>query len=522
MQAACQIGLLWAAPRSQGSSEHALGQEPRAPPRPVCYRTGTGREVVAPAQRAARSTDHPGAHVAEPLSILVCDDEELIRWSLREYLEGEGYAVVEAGDGQECLERIRGATPDLVVLDLKMPRKSGMEVLEELALEDRDLPVIVITAHGAVDLALKASRLGARAYLSKPFDLREVGLAVRQALKTHRLESEVRYLRGRKAGAYGKILGSSPAMQRLFETLRRLERVDAPTVLITGESGTGKDLIAHAIHENGPRRDGPMMEVDCASLPDQLIESELFGHERGAFTDARSTKRGLFEVARGGTIFLDEISETSVGTQAKLLRALESRRFKRVGGVADIGLDAGVIAATNRDLEAEVEVGRFRQDLYYRLNVIRIDVPPLRVRREDVPTLVDHFLRRFNAKFGRNVQGVSEDALMRLQAADWPGNVRELRNVLERAVIMEADEMLLGTHLPTELGLPAVSLPPREDPFVLPAAGIALERLERSLLDQAMARTAGNQSAAARLLGISRFALRYRLEKHGLTTTRGG
>ncbi|MFH1464149.1 MAG: sigma-54 dependent transcriptional regulator [Pseudomonadota bacterium] len=463
--------------------------------------------------------------MGEPVSILVCDDEELIRWSLRQYLEEEGYAVEEAGDGVACLEIVRAKAPGLLILDLRMPLMGGVEVLEELAAEERDLPVIVITAHGAVDVALQASRLGARAYLSKPFDLRELGLAVRQVLKTHRLEGELRYLRGRKAGAYGRILGTSPAMRRLFETLRRLERVDAPTVLITGESGTGKDLIAHAIHENGPRREGPMMEVDCASLPEQLIESELFGHERGAFTDARTTKRGLFEVARGGTIFLDEISETSTSTQAKLLRALESRRFKRVGGVADISLDAGVIAATNRDLEAEVQAGRFRQDLYYRLNVIRIDVPPLRSRREDIPTLVDHFVRRFNAKFGRNVQGVSEDALARLEAADWPGNVRELRNILERAVIMEADELLLGQHLPSDLGLAGVD---GRDPsrrgagVILPPEGLNLERLERSLLTQAMERTEGNQSAAARLLGISRFALRYRLEKHHLAGPWGG
>ena len=461
--------------------------------------------------------------MAESTTILVCDDEELIRWSLREYLEAEGYAVVEASDGVECLERIASDAPDLLVLDLKMPRMGGMQVLQQLAAEERDLPVIVITAHGAVELALQATRLGAGAYLSKPFDLREVGLAVRQVIKTHRLEHEVRYLRGRKSGAYGKILGGSLPMQRLFETLGRLESVDAPTVLITGASGTGKDMVAHAIHENGPRRDGPMMDVDCASLPDQLIESELFGHERGSFTDARNMKRGLFEVARGGTIFLDEISETSLGTQAKLLRALESRRFKRVGGTADIALDAGVVAATNRDLEGEVESGRFRQDLFYRLNVIRIDVPQLRERKDDIPVLVEHFLARFNAKFGRRVQGVSDDALMRMQAYDWPGNVRELRNVLERAVIMEADEMLLGTHLPSELGFGGrveQAVGGGGGAFVLPVDGVDLEELERSLLLQAVERTSGNQSAAARLLGISRYALRYRLEKHGLTEPR--
>ncbi len=457
--------------------------------------------------------------MAEHATVLVCDDEELIRWSIAEFLRGEGYRVVEAEDGAAALRLIERDSPDIVLTDLKMPVMDGIELLRRLRQSDRDMPVIVITAHNAVDSAVEATRLGARDYLTKPFDLREVALTVSRVLASHRLENEVRYLRGRTASTYGKLIGSSPAMQRLFATLRRLEDIDAPTVLLTGDSGTGKDLIAHAVHDSGRRKDGPMMAVDCASLPEQLIESELFGHEKGSFTDARTTKRGLFEVARGGTIFLDEIGEMSPATQARLLRALENRRFKRVGGVADLVLDAAVIAATNRDLSAEVKRGQFREDLYFRLNVVRIEVPSLRERREDIPVLVEHFITRFNRDFGRKIQGVAEEAMTRLVNYAWPGNVRELRNVIERIVILEADDVLRVEHLPGEIrfgGLGSGSIRALGAPFVLPEDGVDLEAVERSLIQQAMGRTNGNQSAAARLLGISRYALRYRLEKHGL------
>jgi DNA-binding NtrC family response regulator len=457
--------------------------------------------------------------MSERATILVCDDEELIRWSLAEQLQSEGYRVLEAVDGVDCLEKIRAHAPDLVITDMKMPRMDGMEVLRRLREEDRELPVIVLTAMGAADLVVEATQLGARAYLAKPFDLREVGLAVGKVLDQFRLSHEVRYLRGQAAAErYGGIIGQSKAMQRLFATLRRLEDVDAPTVLLTGESGTGKDLIAHAIHELGPRKSGPMMEVDCASLPEQLIESELFGHERGAFTDARQTKRGLFEVARGGTIFLDEIGEMSITTQSRLLRALEGRRFKRVGGTADISFDAGVIAATNRDLSEEARKGTFREDLFFRLNVIRVEVPPLRERREDVPLLVDHFIERFAKEFRRPVRGVSAEALQQLVAYPWPGNVRELRNVIERIVILESSPVIESRHLPSEVrfGRTGAKVGSPGAPFLLPEEGVDLEAVERSLIEQALDRTQGNQSAAARLLGITRYTLRYRLEKHGL------
>ena len=458
------------------------------------------------------------------LRVLVCDDEELIRWSLVEHLRGEGYEVQEAADGEACIEAIGRSLPDAILLDLNMPRMDGLTALRKMRELDIRAPVLVITAHGAVDSAIEATRLGATAYISKPFDLREVSLQLMRALEQHRLAQEVRRLRSREREGYGQLIGHAPAMERVFDILRRLEDVDAPTVLISGESGTGKDLVAQAIHAKGPRHDGPFMEIDTASLPDQLIQSELFGHEKGSFTDARQMKRGMFEVARGGTIFLDEIGEMSMGTQAKLLRALENRRFKRVGGLTNIPLQAAVIAATNRNLKDEIEAGTFREDLFFRLNVISIPVPRLSERTSDIPVLVDHFLERFNKQLGRRMTGISEEALLALQRYDWPGNVRELKNVIERIVILEpGDDVIRGEHLPLEIraarGSAGTTLTSRA-PFVLPPDGVDLEEVDRSLLLQALERTEGNQSAASRLLGISRYALRYRMEKYGLLKAR--
>jgi len=448
--------------------------------------------------------------------ILVCDDEELIRWSLSEHLGTEGYEVDVAADGKACVEAVAKQAPDAIILDLKMPEMDGLTALRKIRETETEIPVIVITAHGAVESAIEATKLGATAYLSKPFDLREVSLQLSRALEAARLKREVRYLRGARRG-YEQIIGSSPAMQKVFDTLERLEGVDAPTVLLTGESGTGKDLVAQAIHTRGPRAEMPYMEIDCASLPEQLIESELFGHEKGSFTDAKGQKRGLFEVAKGGVIFLDEIGEMSVGTQAKLLRALENRRFKRVGGVTDLPLDATVIAATNRNLKEAVKKGEFREDLYFRLNVIPIEVPPLRARSGDIPLIADALIERFNKEMGRNVEGIGEDALRCLELYPWPGNVRELKNIIERIVILNGDiDIIRLEHLPPEIR--QGSAREREDgcPFELPADGVDLESVERGLIAQALERTGGNQSRAARLLGISRYALRYRMEKYRL------
>ena len=448
---------------------------------------------------------------------MICDDEELIRWSLREHLEKQGYVVSEAEDGRAAIDALESAHPDLILLDLKMPRLDGLGVLSEMRQEGIDIPVIVITAFGGLDSAIESTKLGARGYLTKPFDLREVGVTIHKTLEEERLRREVHYLRQQGSRGYGEFIGTSQALTPVFETLRRLEQVDAPTVLVLGESGTGKDVVARMIHQRGKRADGPFLEIDCAALPENLIESELFGHEKGAFTDAKNAKPGLFELAKGGVVFLDEIGEMPIGTQAKLLRALESRTFRRVGGVRSVKLDAALIAATNRNLLQEVEEGRFREDLYFRLHVVPISLPPLRERRGDVPALVDHFLTRFNRSFGRTIRGVSLEAMERLEAWAWPGNVRELRNVLERITILGAGEILTPDDLPPEIRFARGGVEPQEGcPFVLPEGGIQLEAVERGLIHQALDRTAGNQSAAARLLGISRYALRYRMEKYEL------
>ncbi|TNE91715.1 MAG: sigma-54-dependent Fis family transcriptional regulator [Deltaproteobacteria bacterium] len=453
-----------------------------------------------------------------PNTLVIADDEELIRWSLAEHMRTAGYAVQEAEDGEQALEAIATHGPAAVLLDVKMPKADGIEVLRRLREAGNQVPVIMITAYGAVETAIEATRLGATAYIQKPFDLREVEIVVEKALREYRLEQRVRYLEVSRRRGYGDFIGQASSLNAAFETLRRLETVDAPTVLVTGESGTGKDVVARAIHAKGPRRNQPFMEIDCAALPENLIESELFGHERGAFTDARQLKHGLFEVARGGIVFLDEIGEMTLATQAKLLRALENRTFKRVGGVTKLDMDVAIIAATNRDLRAEIADGNFREDLYFRLNVVPIHLPPLRQRQGDIPLLVEHFLHYFNKRFGRGIESVTGEAMARLEAYPWPGNVRELRNALERIAILHQGAELSEEALPPEIRFAGRSqTTPRGCPFTLPEEGVKLEEIEKGLLIQALERTEHNQSAAARLLGISRYALRYRMEKFDLS-----
>lgn len=451
-------------------------------------------------------------------TLLIADDEELIRWSLSEHLSAAGYGIHEAKDGEEALKAVTEIGPVAVLLDVRMPKMTGIEVLRHLRESGNDVPVIMITAYGAVETAIEATRLGATAYIQKPFDLREVEITVERALRQYKLEQRVRYVEVARRRGYRGFIGQATCLSPMFETLKRLETVDAPTVLITGESGTGKDVIARAVHSGGPRSSQPFMEIDCAALPETLIESELFGHERGAFTDARQLKRGLFEVARGGVVFLDEIGEMSLPTQAKLLRALENRTFKRVGGVAKIEMDVAIIAATNRDVKAEIIAGNFREDLYFRLNVIPMHLPALRQRQGDVPLLVEHFLQHFNKRFGREIATVSGEAMRKLEAYPWPGNVRELRNALERICILHQGIELTEDALPAEIryASTAAAATTKGCPFTLPDEGIDLEEVERGLLTQALSRTDGNQSAAARLLGISRYALRYRMEKFEL------
>ncbi len=452
--------------------------------------------------------------------LLVVDDEELIRWSLGEFFRTQGYRVSEACNGEEALRAMVEDPPDAMILDLKMPVMDGRAVLEHMRQHDVLVPVLVLTADASVQVAVQATQLGAADYLTKPFDLLQVKERVEKLMEEAKARRTVASAADPQTSTgYGAFIGRSQVLQPVYGTLGRLERVDAPTVLITGESGTGKDVIARMIHQRGPRAKFPFLEVDCAALPANLIESELFGHERGAFTDAKSLKRGLFEVARGGVVFLDELGELPIETQAKLLRALENRSYRRVGGTQTLQLDAALVAATNRDLKAEVEKGTFREDLYFRLNVVPVHLPPLRARRDDIPLLTEHLLDMLGRRLGRRVEGLTEEAMALLQRWRWPGNVRELRNTLERALILGDGAVITGEDLPNHVrfcGEEEACEPEVARGIVLPEEGCDLEEVERTLIEQALQRTAGNQSAAARLLGLSRYALRYRMEKHGL------
>jgi DNA-binding NtrC family response regulator len=448
-------------------------------------------------------------------TILVVDDEALIRWSLTERLKSEGYQVVEAETGRAALEKLPEGV-DLVLLDYKLPDTDGVSVLRKIKEFDQDILVVLLTAYASVETAVEAMKSGAYHFANKPFNLDEVVATVERALETTRLRREVRQFRSNAAKPYSlhSIVGSSESMTALRHLVARVATSPASTVLLTGESGTGKDLVAKVIHYTSERASRPFMNITCSALPEQLLESELFGHERGAFTDARLQKRGLLETADGGTVFLDEIAEMVPALQAKLLRFLEEKAFKRVGGAHDIRVDVRVVAATNRNLEEEVAKGRFRSDLFYRLNVLPIALPPLRAHAEDVPLLTEYFIDNFNAEFRKRVLGASPAAYTLLEHYGWPGNVRELRNVVERAMLL-SDEHRLEAKDFAALTTTAGSA----DTFELPPNGVDVEQLERSLVIQALRRSGGNQTKAAALLGLNRDQIRYRIEKFSLTTT---
>jgi two-component system response regulator AtoC len=445
-------------------------------------------------------------------TILVVDDESLLRWSLREQLTKEGYDVLEAGSASAAYDQLRGDV-DLVLLDFKLPDGNGIDILRRIKEQSPDILVILMTAFSTVENAVEAMKLGAYHYVNKPFNLDEVVLLVEKALETSQLRREVRALRTSQGREFGldAIVGSSPAMQQVKTLLGRIAESPASTVLLTGETGTGKDLAAKAVHYNSNRAAKPFVNITASALPEQLLESELFGHERGAFTDARQQKRGLFEAADGGTLFLDEIGEMAPGLQAKLLRFLEEKTFKRVGGLADIRVDVRVVAATNRNLEEEVKAGKFREDLFYRLQVMPVTLPPLRERRGDIPLLASFFIDRFNREFRKRVRGLSPAAQALLDGYQWPGNIRELRNAIERAMLLIDRDRLE----PEDFTTLTRTVSPTQ--FKLPAEGVNLEEVERQLLVQALDRAGGNQTQAAQLLGINRDQVRYRVEKFGLS-----
>jgi len=462
----------------------------------------------------------------EKKQVLIVDDEPNLRKILSVQLSRDGYDVLTAEDGEQGLAQLRDHHIDLVITDLKMPRVDGMTLLRRALQEDPDLPVVMITAHGTVDTAVEALKIGAFDYLTKPFDKDEVRQIVAKALKTRQLAGAEASGGQTAPGARFGIIGTSTGITDLYAILERV--ADTPTtVLITGESGTGKELVARALHDHSSRKDKPFIKVNCAAIPKELIESELFGYERGAFTGAVSSKPGRFELANGGTLFLDEIGEIPVEMQVKLLRALQESEFERVGGIKTIRVDVRLVAATNRDLKKLIAGGTFREDLYYRLNVVPIRLPALRERAVDIPLLVEHFLRRFNERLKKHVIGAEPEALDILASYPWPGNIRELENVVERAVLFCDTENVRADDLPPEV---RGSLAPTQAPITdadlqaaLASEGglkehvkVAMNRLERELVGRALAQTNGNVTHAARLLKISRKGLQLKMKELGL------
>jgi two-component system, NtrC family, response regulator PilR len=457
--------------------------------------------------------------------ILIVDDEPSMRDMLSIMLAREGYDVLVADSRAAAARVLAGAPLDAVITDVKLPDGDGVEILRHVKAGSPETAVIVMTAFGSTQTAVAAMKLGAHDYLVKPFDVDELKIVLRNALEREELREENRLLKAEFRTRHGleRILGVSRAMVPVFDMIRSVGATST-TVLITGESGTGKELVAKAIHAQSARSEGPFVSVSCAAVAETLLESELFGHVKGAFTDAHQNKKGLFEAAHRGTIFLDEVGETPAPMQAKLLRALQEKRIRRVGGTDEIDVDVRVIAATNRSLEAMVREKRFREDLFYRLNVIPIHLPPLRQRQEDIPLLAEHFLERFATEMGKPLRRISQQAMERLLAWAWPGNVRELENVLERAVALETTEAILVERLPETVrrGAPGADAPPS------PALGhgfnldLHLAGIEEELVRDALEQSGGDRAAACQLLGVTPRSLRYLIAKHGLTQSGAG
>ena len=465
---------------------------------------------------------------------MIVDDERLVRWSLRQKCEEWGYQVIEAEAGEAALRLAEQESPDLALLDVRMPDLTGIEVLDQLKKNGSARAVIMITADPQLDDVKAALKLGAYDFVGKPIDFDELHVAIRNALEATSLRNEVEALRGevRRGVGYDSVVSVSPKMTELMNFVKKVASSEATTILSQGESGTGKDLIAKAIHYESSRHEKPFVAINCSAIPETLMEAELFGHEKGAFTDAKQMKRGLFEVADGGTLLLDEIGELSPLLQAKLLRVLEDQVIRRVGGVRDMQVDVRVIAASNRDLEKAVRESQFRQDLYYRLAVIAIFIPPLRDRKEDILPLVSFFIDRYNRRFKKSIRGITDDTRNLILSHNWPGNVRELRNTIERGMILEEEMFLRPVYLPFSVGesggrtlfertspadggrtLPNGRTLPR---LYIPEGGTSLEEVEHSMVELAMGQANGNQTNAAKLLDISRDALRYKLKKFGL------
>ena len=447
--------------------------------------------------------------------VLVLDDERLVRWSLSQRLRADGFEVTEASTAAEA---VQAAPPDAAILDYRLPDGDGISVLKKLRAVDPDLPVIMLTAHTDTDLIVEAIKGGASDYIAKPFEVDDVALRLSRVIEATRGTRELRRLKEDLARpfSFASLIGESEPMLRVKALARKVAQSPTSTVLLTGESGTGKDLLAKVIHYGSTRAARPFMNITCSALPETLLESELFGHERGAFTDARQQKRGLFEQADDGTVFLDEVAETVPTFQAKLLRFLEEKAFRRLGSTSDIKVDVRVIAATNQDLEKTVRDGKFREDLYYRLNVLRIEMPPLRDRGRDIVLLAGHYIKVFSQEFRRPVRRLTAAAEQALLAYSWPGNVRELRNLIERAVLLAESEDLEPSDFETAHTLRGPVEPNSSRGIELPEQGLDIEEVEKKLVILALERTRGNQTRAAALLGLHRDQIRYRIEKFGL------
>ncbi len=455
--------------------------------------------------------------------ILVIDDEKLIRWTLEQHLVKEGYDVVTVDSAEKGLALINEDPPDLILLDNRLPDMTGLELLEKIKVQEHGLMVIMITAYGMVETAVKAMKYGAYDYISKPFNLEEITFVIKKALETGSLRTQIKQLRQEFTGKVDTITGECDEMVKVKNHILKIAKSDATTVLIQGESGTGKELVAKALHYSSARADKPFMAINCAALPVTLLETELMGHEKGAFTDAKATKKGLFELADGGTVFLDEIGDMHMSMQAKLLRLLEEKTFKRVGGVKDIKVDVRVVSATNQELTKAMAEGNFRKDLYYRLQVVPIHLPPLRERGRDVLILAQQFIDYFNQECHKNVRGLSKEVEQILLDYAWPGNVRELKNVIERSMILEVENEIVSEHLSQDLleslpsttggtAGPTVSL----DGLVIPDSGLALEDVEHALVKKAIEMAGGNQTRAAQLLKMPRDAFRRRMKRFGI------
>jgi DNA-binding NtrC family response regulator len=457
--------------------------------------------------------------------VLILDDERLVRWSLSERLSADGFEPVQAASVAEAAE-VAAKGVDAAILDYRLPDGDGVAVLKQLRQLDPELPVVMLTANTDVDVVVAAVKAGASDYVAKPFEVHDVSMRLTRAIEASGSRLELRRLKEDLARPFGfdSLIGDSAPMQHIKQLAAKIAESPASTVLITGESGTGKDLVAKVLHYGSRRSGGPFLNITCSALPETLLESELFGYERGAFTDARQQKRGLFEQADRGTVFLDEVAETTPGLQAKLLRFLEEKAFRRVGGSHDIKVDVRVIAATNQNLEQQLRDGKFREDLYYRLNVFRMAMPALRERGHDVLLLAEHFIRLFSQEFRKPVRRLSEAARQALVRYTWPGNVRELRNVIERAVLLaEGPALEVADFGSLRGGATGAGDPPAPSAggggIQLPAEGLKLDDVERELIVLALDRTRGNQTRAAALLGLHRDQIRYRMEKYGVKFT---